>query len=173
MTQSKLFTTLIILFNFIDCGGKLNEINTATRNNLKGLSGYMQYFERKKQVKQKAEMIRNSQAVLAHKFLKQQLNTDMTRLKNEEITTDPAAGKLLAILENIEAIEMNLKIADALEAKANQLCSIYFEDIDKLKDYDKNPNINNMTFLQNNIPNFKHVNYDDMKNGLFVRRSYY
>ena len=115
----------------------------------------------------------NQEGEMSRKFLRIQLGNDMSRLVKKTGIGDPKAEKLMAILENLEAIQMNLDQAAEYEREANRSCSIYFHEYDALvSENEKNEKtiFTPAGFLMSKIENFRHVNFEEAEGGLFITR---
>ena len=111
------------------------------------IGGLFGMFDFKKVVKSEEEMIEHFEAVSRNKFLHETLTDDMNNLKESHYIGDQKAGKLLAILENIEAIEINMKMANNYETRANRLCSIFFSSYEKMSEMKKKKVLNIICLL--------------------------
>jgi serine/threonine protein kinase len=105
-------------------------------------------------------MIENSDPMSRNKYLKENLDEELENVKvNKSKIKDQNSGKLLAILENLEAIELNLKMAQKYENSVNSLCSVYFPEIDEILSDESNMNLSPLEFISKYIPNFNHPNF--------------
>jgi serine/threonine protein kinase len=137
-------------------------------NSISGLFGWFQY---KKIEKSKDVPIVHPDPASSGKFLTENLRGDMMTLLHQNKISDPKAGKLLAILENIEAIEINLKMANEYEYRANKLCSLYFPKIDKILADDSNSGLSTQELLEKYVSKFSNNNFEQSdSSGLFVTK---
>jgi serine/threonine protein kinase len=133
--------------------------------------GVLDLFEMKKVIKENEEIIEYPETISRNKFLSETLTHDLNTLRNTYLITNPKAGKLFAILENLEAIEINMRMAMHYETKANRYCSVYFMNYEELMKLEENKSINHISFMMKYIDNFKFVNYENAGNtGLFVTK---
>lgn len=135
------------------------------------VGGLLDLFEVKRVTKQQEELVSHPEAISRNKFLSERLSKDMNFLRNSDLISNPEAGKLFAILENIEAIEANLRMAMHHEVKANQACSVFFMGYEELRDLPENQGANALTFITRHVDNFRHVNFEQVEgSGLFVTK---
>ena len=73
------------------------------------IGGLISSIDQKVVIKPQEQIIEHLEAISRNKFLTDTLTSDMKELKNNSLISDPKAGKLYAILQNIEAIENHKK----------------------------------------------------------------
>ena len=133
--------------------------------------GLFDMFQYKKIEKSREIPIVNTDPASKGKYLTENLHGDMMTLLNENKISDPKAGKLLAILENIEAIEINLKMANEYEYRANKLCSLYFPEIDQILEQEDNSGLSINDLLQKYISRFTNNHFEKSDSeGLYITR---
>lgn len=135
------------------------------------VSNLFEIFEEKKVVKGKEVLVHHREAASRNKYLSETLTEDMSSLRNNEEIKNPKDGKLYAILENIEAIEINLKMAAHYEVRANRLCSVYFDNYSELRAQSGMDQLDDASLLSQTIDNFSHFNFAKIDDsGLFLTR---
>jgi serine/threonine protein kinase len=135
------------------------------------VGGVLDIFEIKKIIKDDEEIVEHPEAISRNKFLTDTLTHDLNSLRNTFLIDNPKAGKLFAILENLEAIEINMRMAMQYEVRANRVCSVFFMNYDELMKLDDNKQINHISFMKKYMDNFKYVNFENVEmNGLFVTK---
>lgn len=135
------------------------------------IGGLISSIDQKVVIKPQEQIIEHLEAISRNKFLTDTLTSDMKELKNNSLISDPKAGKLYAILQNIEAIENHIKMTKHYESEANRYCTIVFKEYDYLIQQDNNGQINGISFLSKYIDNFTHVNFKQIPNtGVFLTK---
>ena len=167
------YFSYLLLWKVLFCNEtpRVNSEDPSNSSFLKTIDDLFKMFDLKRVAKSNPISVQHYEAVSSQKLLKENLKEDMLTLQNTQLIEDPEAGKLFAILENIEAIEINLKMADEFEKRANQGCSIYFPEIEEIVSdslFKKSPHL---SFLISQIENFKHVNFEKTEwPGLFMTK---
>ena len=163
----------IYFYLFLCILGTQNEESSEEISNLlsETVGGVLDLFEMKKVIKDEDEVVEFPETISRNKFLSETLTHDLNTLRNTHLINNPKAGKLFAILENLEAIEINMRMAMNYEIKANRFCSVYFMEYAQLMKLEENKMINHISFMKKYIDNFKFVNYEDAgQTGLFITK---
>lgn len=148
------------------------EANSIGQAFLGMVSGLFSIFSLKKVAKTQDTMIENGEPMTRNKYLTKNLDEDLAHLKKgESKIKERESGKLLAILEILEAIELNLKMAQQYENRVNRLCSVYFPEIDEILKDQSNNDLDPFTFISKYIPNFTHPDFVKSETeGIFITK---